>query len=312
MTKSNGVVCILSLTLVLGGSSNVTHADEPASQEVSRGVRFDWLGYARGIPTAWSASRDTPRLEMAIFPRPVTTAGGEFALFTVRDARWVLRTGFSGFLEQDSTRETTSINSGPFASSVGRILWRGAYAYYLALELPALGAALCEGCTFEFTLGYRHESEHATASNYGGDSVDYSTQPYVGDAFVLDVAAAQTFGDVYILERVVGLAYLPDRSSYLAGVALDVHVRFTRLRRLHPFVSGYAEYRAGDKFRGLAYDSVYRARVLLGVALPSSLGDILVFAFGDVGHRYGVQAHTEEATLGVGVRLAVGRAWETP
>ena len=105
--------------------------------------------------------------------------------------------------------------------------------------------------------------------------------------------------------------FLPDRSSYSAGVALDVHARFTRWRTVHPFVSGYAEYRAGDVFRARAFGPAYRVRALVGVALASSLGDVMLFVFGDVGHRYGVKALTEEATLGIGVRLALGRSWRT-
>jgi hypothetical protein len=47
-------------------------------------------------------------------------------------------------------------------------------------------------------------------------------------------------------------------------------------------------------------------RALLGVALPSRLGDTMVYLAGDVGHRYFVRGLKEEATFGVGVRLAVG------
>ena len=33
---------------------------------------------------------------------------------------------------------------------------------------------------------------------------------------------------------------------------------------------------------------------------------LLIFVAGDVGHRHGVNILTEEATLGIGVRLAIG------
>jgi hypothetical protein len=38
----------------------------------------------------------------------------------------------------------------------------------------------------------------------------------------------------------------------------------------------------------------------------------MILGFGDVGHRYGLQALSEEATLGLGVRLALGRSWPSP
>jgi hypothetical protein len=103
--------------------------------------------------------------------------------------------------------------------------------------------------------------------------------------------------------------FLPDRSSYVAGGALDLHARWTGWRVAHPFVSLYGEYRFGEEMRGRSFPDAYRLRALIGVALPSRLGDLMIFASGDVGHRYGVQALTEEATLGVGVRLALGRSW---
>jgi len=47
-------------------------------------------------------------------------------------------------------------------------------------------------------------------------------------------------------------------------------------------------------------------RGLLDIAIPGALGDLMVFASGDVGHRKGLAAYTREATLGFGVRLAFG------
>jgi hypothetical protein len=99
--------------------------------------------------------------------------------------------------------------------------------------------------------------------------------------------------------------FLPDRSSYSAGVGLDLHVRFVRFERMQPFVSGYAEQLWGDMLQGRQFPDAYRVRALVGVALLSSLGEILIYGAGDVGNRYGIRGLTEEATLGLGVRLAL-------
>jgi hypothetical protein len=131
----------------------------------------------------------------------------------------------------------------------------------------------------------------------------------VGDDLILDIALEEQLGDFYLVQRVVGMWFLPDRSSYSGGIAVDAHARWTGWSWVHPFISVYAEYLDGDDIVDRAFPDAYRARMLLGVALPSHLGDVMIFGFGDVGHRYGLQALTEEATLGLGVRLAVGRSW---
>lgn len=274
------------------------HADE-----------WTWLDYARRVPRAFSASRDTPRLEVAPFPRAVVTAGGELALARWQRRDFGFRAGFAGFIEQDGERETEETNSGPWPAQGGAILWRGSYAFFLAYDAAALGERICSTCALELTLTYRHESEHYTGGNYGDAGRDFSNQPYVGDDFILDVAVEEHLGDFYLQQRVVGMWFLPDRSSYSGGVAVDVHARWTGWSWAHPFASGYAEYLVGDDIVDRVFPDAYRARLLLGVALPSRLGDLMIFGFGDVGHRYGLQALTEEATLGFGVRLALGRSW---
>lgn len=193
----------------------------------------------------------------------------------------------------------------------GANLWRGSYAFSLAYDATSLASLTCPTCALEIALSYRHESEHYTGGNYGGAGRDFSSQPYVGDDLTLDVALEEQLNDFYLVQRVVAMWFLPDRSSYAGGVALDVHARWTGWSWGHPFVSGYAEYLFGDDMVDRAFPDAYRARLLLGVALPSQLGDVMVFGFGDVGHRYGLQALTEEATLGFGVRLALGRSWPT-
>ena len=301
-------LALASLTVLTSGAAR----GETAAATTMPGIRWrlSALGYARGIPNAWSASRDTPRMEMAPYPRPVTTAGGEFALLTLAEGSRRWRLGFAGFIEHDNTGRTNTANSGPLAASnKGRMLWRGSYAYYLAVQLDALGRRICGLCTAEVALSYRHESEHATASNSGGESEDYTTQPYVGDDVIVDAALAQWFGHWYLQQRLVGMWFVPGQSSYSWASAADVHVRLTRWRALHPFFSGYAEHRSGTTSRSLEYPDAYRLRAMLGVSFPSNLGDVMVFGFGDVGNNYGVQANTVEATLGCGVRLALGRAW---
>jgi hypothetical protein len=233
--------------------------------------------------------------------------GGELALVTLRWPQLTLRSGFAGFAEVEFDGETDRFHLGPVpGTSRGRILWRGAYAFYLAVAPSKLGRSICDGCAVEATIQYRHESQHYTGSNAGGDGEDVSEQPYVGDDVILDLALSQRYGDWYFAQRAIGLVFLPERSSYAAGVGADLHARFLAGRFVHPFLSLYGEYLVGDDLDARVYPDAYRLRGLLGVALPSNLGDILVFGFGDVGHRYGVRILTEEATLGVGVRLTIG------
>jgi hypothetical protein len=250
---------LAALSVLAGGAAR---ADTPAvavAPEPPPRWRWSALGYARAIPTAWSASRDTPRLEMTPFPRPVAAAGGELALVTLAEGSRVWRLDVSGLLELDNLSRTTGVNSGPFAGSLGRILWRGGYSYTLAVQLDALGRLICSRCSAELALGYRHESDHATASNYAGDSTDFSTEPYVGDDVIADAALAQRWRDWYLSQRLVGMWFLPDRSSYSAGAAVDLHARLTRWRAVHPFLSAYAERRQGTTFQALAFHDAYRA-----------------------------------------------------
>jgi hypothetical protein len=128
----------------------------------------------------------------------------------------------------------------------------------------------------------------------------------VGDAVIGDVASSQRVGSWYFAERLLGMWYLPERSSYDAGFGADLHARWLVFTRAHPFVSLYGEQRFGGELIGRRYPDAYRLRALVGIALPSWLGDVQAYASGDVGHRYGVRILTEEATVGLGVRLALG------
>lgn len=267
---------------------------------------YSFLGRARAVSLAWSASRDTPAMTLQPFPRAMAMGGGDFALATLRWPALTLRTGFAGFIELESDGETNDVNSGPWPSGAGAILWRGAFAYYAAFEPPSWGRALCDTCTLELALQYRHESQHYTGSNYGDDGRDVSDQPYVGNAVIADEALAARLGEWYFAERALALWYLPSQSSYSVGAGIDLHARYLLLPKLHPFTSLYGEYRVGTELRGRRYPDAYRVRALIGVALPSELGDILVYGAGDMGHRYGVRGLSEEATLGIGVRLTVG------
>jgi len=267
---------------------------------------LSWLGYPRRVPRAWSASRDTPAMNMIVFPRPADMAGGDFSLFALEFNRWSLRSGFAGFIELEVDARTSGTNAGGIPSGSGKILWRGSYAYFAAFSLDTLARSMCRGCAIELALQYRHESQHYTGSNAGnGGTEDVAPEPYVGDDFIFDIASLQQTSNWLFAERGIGMWFLPDRSSYSAGVALDLHARIVRFGTIQPFVSGYAERLAGDMLRGRQFPDAYRVRALVGIALPSSLGEILIYGAGDVGHRYGIRGLTEEATLGLGIRLAL-------
>jgi hypothetical protein len=79
-----------------------------------------------------------------------------------------------------------------------------------------------------------------------------------------------------------------------------------RFPRIHPFISLYGEFWNGALMQGRQYPNAYLLRVLAGAALPSALGDVMLFVSGDIGHRKGLMAFTREATLGRGARLALG------
>lgn len=266
-----------------------------------------WLGLARRVPRTWSASRDAPAFGLMALPRDIRTAGGELAIATLRGAETSWRFGFAGLLELESDGETTGVGNA-FPRANGSILWRGSYAYYGALSLDALADRLCGECALEVSLQYRHESQHYTGSNEGDGGMDVSDQPFVGDDAIADVAVSAVRGPWLIAARATAFVFLPGRSSYAGGPGLDLHARWRGARRVQPFASAYVERLFGTELGGRRFDDAYLARALAGVALPSSLGDVMVFASADAGNRKGIRGLTEEATLGVGVRLALGAA----
>ncbi len=267
---------------------------------------FSWLGDARGISRAWSASRDTPTMNLTWTPRLGYVAGGEFALLTWRPPSWTLRTGFAGLIEVERDVDVDGVADGPWPSGDGRLLWRGSYAVYAASAFDTLAKRMCATCLFELALQYRHESQHYTASNAGDPGEDVRDEPYVGDDLIFDGALSERAGDWYFAQRAYALWYLPDRSSYSAGAAFDLYARFTRWQLAQPFLSLYGEYRFGTELHGRDFPDAHRLRALFGIALPSTLGDVMVYGFADTGNRYGIRGLTNEATLGFGVRLALG------
>lgn len=269
-----------------------------------------WLGPARRVARSWSASRDTPAMNLTIVPRDVRTAGAELAMVTLPLTSLTLRTGFAGLLELESDGATTGFDLFPRAE--GNLLWRGSYAYYLAVALDDLGPRLCAGCAVEVAGQLRHESQHYTGSNHGDAGMDVTHEPFVGDAVLVDAALARDTRCWRLAARATATVFLPERSSYAAGPALDLHARWTAHPRLHPFVSLFGEYRVGDDLRGRRFPDAYLVRALAGVALPSDLGDVMLFVAADAGHRKGIRGLTEEATLGVGIRLALGAAPPRP
>lgn len=138
-------------------------APRPPSEPI-----FRWLGPARTIARSWSASRDTPAMTFGVFPRPNMMGGGELALASLEWPSWTLRGGFAGFVELEWDGPTDNFHYGlaPGAST-GGILWRGSYAYYLALTPTDLFRSVCPSCHAEVALSYRHESQHYTGSNAG-------------------------------------------------------------------------------------------------------------------------------------------------
>jgi len=271
-----------------------------------------WLSPPRAISRTWSASRDTPVMDLIMLPRPVAKVGGDLALMTLQWPAWTLRGGFAAFFELEGDAETDGVTDYGLPTGSGKLLWRGSAAFFASMAFDALGRRLCAGCAVEATLQFRHESQHYTGGNSGGGDEDVSDQPYVGNDLILDLASSQQVGDFYFAQRLIGMWFVPEHSSYQGGAGVDLHMRWTRWQLAHPLLSLYGEYLVGDETHGRHYPNAYRARALVGLGLPSDFGDIIAYGFGDVGHRYGVRILTEEATLGVGVRLAVGARASTP
>ena len=298
---------LLSLLALASLASTIARADAapaeatcvPSPPAAPGGDRF---GFPRAIPFSRSASRDAPAFALAMAPRGMLTAAGEFGFVAYQGHGLTLRPGFYGLLELEGDGDP-GFNVWP---SQQIHFWRGAYSFQASLAFDDLGHRLCSRCAFEFTLRARHESEHYTGANSGGSAIDYSDRPIIGDAVVFDVATALWRGHWLLIIRALDDFFLPGRSSYSQGPGLDLHLRYAAWRRIHPFFSGYAEYLFGTERGDRSYPDAYLVRGLLGIALPGALGDLMVFATGDVGHRKGLAAYTKEATLGFGVRLAFG------
>ncbi|HEX5100920.1 MAG TPA: hypothetical protein VFV94_15525 [Polyangiaceae bacterium] len=307
LTAAAGVVHASLVSATPEPSRGAASPEAPPASAVSETPRVELLGYARRIPFAWSASRDAPAFNLMIFPRDSRTAAGEFSLVSFVLHELTLRTAFSGLIELESENQTE--DGGRFAlgglAGEGTIYWRGAFGLSLGASFDRWARARCARCAFEITVGYRHESEHYTGSNSGGIASDMRDRPYVGNAFSTDFAFSAYVGRFLFIARVANRFYLPDQSSYSLAPALDLHARYVGFPRLHPFISGYAEYQFGTLLVGRDFPDSYLLRALGGIALPSLLGDLMLFGSGDVGYRKGLNALTKEATLGFGVRLAI-------
>ena len=290
--------------LAVAGSASAARADagSTAADHASGAPGGGQFGFPRAITASRSASRDAPVFGLMMAPRGVRTAAAEVGLVAYQGHGLTLRPGFYGLLELEGD-EPPGFTPWP---SQQIHFWRGAFGFQAAVAFDDLGRRLCGRCLLEATLRARHESEHYTGSNSGGPSIDYADRPIFGDALVLDLAAAFPRGSWLAITRVMNDFFLPDRSSYRLGPGVDLHVRYVGWRRIHPFVSGYGECLFGTERAGLGYPDAYLVRGLVGVALPGAVGDLMVFASGDVGHRKGLAAYTREATLGFGVRLAFG------
>lgn len=302
MSRKTPIVC-WTLVLFLAQPFCNAWAGEPGEDSSKKSVSF--LGWAREIPRNLSASRDAPAFNLTVAPRTIRTAAGEFALVTVPLPTLTLRTGFMGLLELEGGDPNDGFDP-LFPVARGGLFWRGSFGYYAAASFDALGRRMCDHCALEATLAFRHESEHVTASNEGDVGEDYGDRPIQGDMLTLDLAGRFASGRWSTVVRLQNEFFLPQRSSYSMGPALDVMLRLAAWKRCHFQFSGYSEVLFGTRASGRSYPDAYLLRGLLGVVLPSEVGDFWFFLSGDVGHRKGLNAYQEEATLGFGIRLSLG------
>jgi hypothetical protein len=267
------------------------------------GVEIWFLGAAREISHSTSASRDTPAPTMTIAPRPILTGGADFSVFCLRWGGMTWRLGFLGMLELESETEIGGFNGSP----VGDIhFWRGVYGYGLAFSPDRLAERwLGPGSALEITLSGRHESEHYTGSNAGGDGIDYGDRPHIGNFVMPDLAMRWRVGPVDMILRLQHKFFLPGGSAYTHGPGGDLIVRWRLWEYIHPFLSVFGEYLLGTDVEPYGrFPDAYLVRGLLGIIVPSGYGDLYVYLSGDVGHRKGLAVFTEEATLGFGIRAA--------
>lgn len=287
----------------MSGTSKGEVQLEKRENQDGKKVKIWSLGPARAISHSSSASRDTFVMAMHVVPRAILTAGAELGLFALRGAGMTWRLGFHGMFEIYSKEKTTSFAGYPISDIH---FYRGVGGYSLAWSLDRLTQRwLGPGSALETTLTVRHESEHYTGSNEGGEGLDYGDFPYAGDFIMLDLAARWRLGKWDLLARLQHKFFFPGRSAYTHGPGADLHVRWRALRGLNPFVSIFAEYTRGARRAGRPrYPDAYLVRCLFGVIIPSPLGGIYLYLSGDVGHRKGLAAYTEEATFGLGFRIA--------
>jgi hypothetical protein len=231
-------------------------------------------------------------------PRRILSAGGDFALLGLRGPDVTLRLGGFGMLELESEGESGDLL--PFPQGDIRY-WRGLYGAGAALPFDTAARRwLGDRGALELAFTARHESEHYTGSNDGGDGSDFSDVPHIGDLVMLDATARLPVGAIELIVRLQHKLFLPDRSGYSHGPGGDLIVRVRRWRRIHPFSSTFAEYLLGTD----GFPDAYLVRNLTGVIVPSQAGDLYLFVSADVGHRNGLAVFTEERTLGFGLRFA--------
>ena len=264
-------------------------------------------GASREVSHASSASRDTAAIGQVFIPRNIMTAGADFALVKWKTRTTSIRFGVFGMLELYGEDETNQF--APWVGG-GGLMWRGLIGYSTALSFDDLAAgwwgergASGPGGAFETTLSFRHESEHYTGSNEGGEGrADVAEVPHIGDFLMFDGAVRIPFGRLDLEARLQEKVFLnrEDRAPYLHAPGADVVLRWRRWSALHPFSSTFAEY----VFAGHGQPDHYLVRNLTGVIVPGRTGDIYVFGFADVGHRKGLLVFTEERKLGAGVRFA--------
>jgi hypothetical protein len=258
----------------------------------------DFLGPAREISHSSSASRDTAALGLVAAPHRILTGGGDFSVLQLRDQRLSLRLGVFAMMELESEGKSSGFDGMPMADSN---FWRGLWGYSVAASLDDFASRhFGPRGALEFTLNIRHESEHYSGSNDGGDGIDYSDRPQIGNFVMLDVAARVPLGRLDLIGRLQHKFFVTNAGGYSQGPGGDLIVRWRRWNHIHPFSSLFAEYLFGRKI----YPDAYLVRNLTGFVVPSRAGDIYLFISADVGNRKGLAVFTEERTLGFGVRFA--------
>jgi hypothetical protein len=255
-------------------------------------AEFEWLpGAARSIPRTTSASRDAAVLEYAYGPRAQASIGSEFGLVALRGKALSAWLGMYGMiaLENADSREF-------FPPSQ---LWRGRIGLSGAVSAETLARRWfgAKGA-LEIGLVVGHESDHGELDDpHRADDIPHGAG---GDFVLPDLAfRVPVGGSAELSVRYADRIFV--RGDLAHAPAADLGLRIRYWPHLQPMLALFAE----ELFPSEPFvRHGFRARALVGPAIPGRVGEVLPFVGGELGAGMGLLTNRREARLSLGVRYA--------